>query len=59
MHHVAMFKFFDDFDQLIGKPIYSKYDSNKDKKFEVKIGLDEKLIGFRVRKSDWDDCKTA
>ena len=51
--------FYDDYDNIIGKTIYSKYDDNKDQEFEIEIGLDEKLIGFMVRQSDWVDCKTA
>ena len=58
-HHVAQFRFYDDFDNLIGKTIYSKYDDNNDDEFEVLIGFEEKLIGFHVRQSDWEDCKTA
>ena len=58
-HHVAQFRFYDDYDNLIGKTIYSKYDDNPDDEFEILIGLDEKLIGFHVRQSDWEDCKTA
>ena len=58
-HHVAQFRFYDDFDNLIGKTIYSKYDENNDQEFEVKIPYDEKLIGFHIRQSDWEDCKTA
>ena len=44
---------------MIGKRIYSKYDGDSDDEYEVNIGLDEKLIGFRIRQSDWEDCKIA
>ena len=59
MHHVFAFKFKDDYDNVIGKPLYSKYDEASDEEFEVEIAPDEKVIGFVVRQSDWVDCKTA
>ena len=61
MHHVFAFKFMDDFDNVIGKPLYSKYDEKPENEheFEVEIAPDEKVIGFLVRQSDWVDCKTA
>ena len=58
-HHVFAFKIFDDFDRVIGKPIYSKYDEKTEDEFIVEIGLDEKLVGFKVWESDWEDCKTS
>ena len=48
-HHVAQFKFYDDFDNMIGKKIYSKYDEDSDEEYEIEIAPDEKLIGFHVR----------
>lgn len=52
------FKFFNDFDEVIGKPIYSKYDHAEDcDEYVVDIGLDEKLVGFKVWENDWEDCK--
>ena len=57
--HVFCFKFFDDFGNLIGKPLYSKYDEKREDEFHVELGLDEKLVGFKVWESDWVDCKTS
>ena len=57
-HHVYGFKFYDDFDKKIGQ-IFSNYDKAPGKQHHVTIGLDETLIGFAVRQSDWVDCKTA
>ena len=57
--HCAQFRFYDDYDKIIGKTIYSKYDENSDDEFEVEIAPDEKLIGFHVRQANWVDCKTA
>ena len=60
MHHVYAYKFYDDYDNIIGKPIYSKYDENESgEEFETEIMPDEKLVGFQVRQSDWVDCKIA
>lgn len=58
-HHVFCFKLYNDFDEVIGKPIYSKYDEKSEEEFTVDIGLDEKLVGFKVWESDWVDCKTS
>ena len=58
-HHVFCFKFYNDFGEVIGKPLYSKYDSKGEDEFTVEIGLDEKLVGFKVWESDWVDCKTS
>ena len=54
MHHVFAFKFMDDFDNVIGKPLYSKYDekAENEHEFEVEIAPDEKVIGFLVRQSE-------
>ena len=57
--YCAQFRFYDDFDKIIGKTIYSKYDENSDDEFEVEIAPDEKLIGFHVRQANSVDCKTA
>lgn len=58
-HHVFCYKFQDDLDILIDKPIYSKYDEKGEEEYTVEIGLDEKLVGFRIQLSDWEDCKIS
>lgn len=58
-HHVFGFKFYNDFNEVIGEPIYSKYDMTQEEEFTINIGLDEKLVGFKVWQSDWSDCKTS
>ena len=38
-HHVFCFKFYNDFDEVIGKPIYSNYDTKSEEEFTIEIGL--------------------
>jgi hypothetical protein len=59
MHHVFAYKFTDDFENLLGKNIYSKFDEKGETLKKVNIGPCEKLIGFRVQKSDWVDCRIS
>jgi hypothetical protein len=58
-HHVFCYKMFDDLENIIGKPIYSKYDEKGEEETTIEIGLDEKLVGFRIQLSDWEDCKIS
>jgi hypothetical protein len=58
MHHVFAYKFRDDCENTI-KNIYTNFDSKGETLKSVDIGLNEKLIGFRVQKSDWIDCKIS
>lgn len=58
-HHAFCYKFYDDFGNVIGKPIYSNYDKKSEEEFTIDIGIDEKLIGFRIQLSDWVDCKIS
>ena len=58
-HHAFCYKLFDDFGEVIDKPIYSKYDQKKEDETTITIGLDEKLVGFRIQLSDWVDCKIS
>ena len=43
------FKYYDDFENVIGKEIYSKFDEDSGDEFEVEIAPDEKLVGFVVK----------
>jgi hypothetical protein len=58
-HHVFCYKFFDDLEKMIDKPIYSIYDEKGEEEFTVEIDLDEKLVGFRIQLSNWEDCKIS
>ena len=44
---------------MIDKPIYSNYNKKSEREFTIDIGLDEKLVGFRIQLSDWVDCKIS
>jgi len=35
-------------DNVIGKPIYSKYDEIGETETTIEVGFDEKLVGFRI-----------
>ena len=57
--NVYAFKFYNDFGEVLGRPILWNYDDDSGDEYEVEIGLDEKLVGLKVWESDWVDCKTS
>ena len=59
-HHVFAFQLYDENNKQIGEDIYSKYQTEAEEdEYVFKVPEDETLIGFKVMKSDWIDCKTS
>jgi len=55
--HVSYYQFLDDKDELIGKPLGTKYEEIDTKEFILEIPKDEVLIGFKIEKHSGDDNK--